>query len=252
LSNWRKNWLWSPLATLWAILTVPLTVLSILLAAPFLGPRRAFWTLGPLWAQTMFRVFGVEHRILGWEELPEEIRRERQSVVFMSNHESNLDPPVLIGSIPVPAVFLAKKEVKYMGPVGWAAMAAGVIFIDRSNGERAARSLRRAAQEIRDGKNVVIFPEGTRTRTGRMNSFKKGGFSLAQKAGVPIVPLATVGGFRMLPPGGCLVRPGSYTVVFGQPIDPKVFTSREALMDEVRARITELRQRALAGEAREA
>ena len=102
----------------------------------------------------------------------------------MSNHESNLDPPVLISGIPIPAVFLAKKEVKWMVPVGWAAMMAGTIFIDRSNRERAINSLHRAAPEIRGGKSVVIFPEGTRTRTGELLPFKKGGFVMAEEAGV--------------------------------------------------------------------
>ena len=176
----------------------------------------------------------------GWEALPEDIRAERRPVIFMSNHESNLDPPVLIAAIPIPAVYISKKELKWVPLVGWAAQLGGVIFIDRSNRERAIHSIQRAAQEIRDGKSVVIFPEGTRTRTGALGRFKKGGFPMALDAGVPIVPLATVGGFQTLPPGARGVRPGRYAVRFGVPVDPARFPERDALLQEVRTRIQDL------------
>jgi 1-acyl-sn-glycerol-3-phosphate acyltransferase len=235
--------------TLWGLISLPITAVAIILGAPILGPRRSFWTIAPLWMRTVFRLMAVRPAIIGWDDLPEAIRTERQSVIFMSNHESNLDPPVLISGIPIPAVFLAKKEVKWMAPVGWAAMMAGTIFIDRSNRERAIQSLHRAAAEIRGGKSVVIFPEGTRTRTGKLLPFKKGGFVMAAEAGVMIVPLATVGGRQMLPPGAVHIRPGRYAVAFGQPVDPKAFPNREALMAEVRNRIAALRDQVLQGEA---
>jgi 1-acyl-sn-glycerol-3-phosphate acyltransferase len=151
---------------------------------------------------------------------------------------------VLIGTLPIPAVFLAKKELLWMVPVGWAAKMAGTIFIDRSNRERAMAGLRQAALQIRGGKSVVIFPEGTRTRDGRLLPFKKGGFNLAIDAGVPIVPLAAVGGFDMLPPGAVLLRPGRFTIAFGAPVDPGQFESREALIREVRSRIAALHAQA--------
>lgn len=243
--GWRSRWYWTIPVTLAGLAWVPLIVAAILLAAPFLGPRRAFWRIAPFWARLVFALCGSDTLVLGWDELPEEIRSERQSVIFMSNHESNLDPPVLISAIPIPAVYLAKKEVKWMAPVGWAAMAAGTIFIDRSNRERAIQSLHRAAAEIRGGKSVVIFPEGTRSRTGDLGPFKKGGFVMAAEAEVPIVPLATVGGHRMLPPGKVHIRPGRYVVAFGQPVDPKAFPNRDALIAEVRARIIALREQAM-------
>jgi len=236
VSTWRSRWFWTIPVTVWGLISLPLTAVAILLAAPFMGGRRSFWSIAPLWARMIFQLCAVKPAILGWDDLPETIRDEREPVIFMSNHESNLDPPVLISAIPIPAVYLAKKEVKWMAPVGWAAMMAGTIFIDRSNRERAINSLHLAAAEIRGGKSVVIFPEGTRTRTGRLGPFKKGGFVMAAEAGVRIVPLATVGGHQMLPPGAVHIRPGRYIVAFGAPVDPKAFGNREALIVEVRAR----------------
>jgi len=242
--GWRTGKAWVVLVTAWGICSLPMTAFAIILGGPFLGAKRSFWTFGPLWARTIFRLLGVEFTLAGWDALPEDIRTQRQSVIFMSNHESNLDPPVLIGTLPIPAVFLAKKEVRWMVPVGWAAMMAGTIFIDRSNRERAVQSLHEAADQIRGGKSVVIFPEGTRTRDGALLPFKKGGFNLALDAGVPIVPLAAVGGHAMLPPGAVLLRPGRYTIAFGEPVHPGGFESRDAMMSEVRARIEALRDQA--------
>jgi 1-acyl-sn-glycerol-3-phosphate acyltransferase len=243
--GWKSRWFWTLPVTAWGLLSLPLTAVAILLAAPFMGGRRAFWTIAPLWARVIFRLCAEDPTIIGWDDLPEAIRAEREPVIFMSNHESNLDPPVLISAIPIPAVYLAKKEIKWMFPVGWAAAMAGTIFIDRSNRERAINSLHQAAAEIRGGKSVVIFPEGTRTRTGELLQFKKGGFVMAEEAGVQIVPLASVGGRFMLPPGAVHLQPGRYVVAFGAPVDPKGFPTRDALIAEVRGRITDLRDLAL-------
>jgi 1-acyl-sn-glycerol-3-phosphate acyltransferase len=224
----------------WALASVPLTVIGILLAVPILGRRRAFFAVGPMFARGMAWFCHIPFTLQGWERLPETIREGRQSVIFMSNHESQLDPPILVAALPVPAVYIAKKELKYVPFIGWASWAAGVIFIDRSNRDRAIRSIRDAAQQIRGGQNVVIFPEGTRSRNGRMLPFKKGGFALALEAGVPIVPMATVGGFHVLASGSLRLRPGHYSVVMGEPVQPSEYPDRDSLMKEVRVRIEAL------------
>jgi 1-acyl-sn-glycerol-3-phosphate acyltransferase len=240
VANWRNNALWGLFTLVWGGVSVALIVVGILLAAPFLGPRRAFFTVGPWWARQMFALCGISREVRGWEALPDEIRSGKQPVIFMSNHESQLDPPLLIWAIPVPAVYLAKKEVKYIPFVGWACLCAGVIWIDRANHDKAVASIKEAAHKIRGGRNVVIFPEGTRTRTGQLLPFKKGGFNLALDAGVPIVPLATVGGYQSLPPGGRGIKPGRIVVSFGEPADPAAFPDRDALMAEVRRRVETL------------
>lgn len=242
MSDWRKTRAGGILMLLWTLATVPLTVLGIMLAVPFLGRRKAFFRVGPLFAKGMAWFCDVPFSLHGWEQLPEAIRDGSQPAIFMSNHESQMDPPVLVAALPVPAVFIAKKELKYVPFIGAAAWAAGVIFIDRGNRERAIQSIRAAATEIRGGKNVVIFPEGTRNRTGRMLPFKKGGFALAIDAGVPIVPMATLGGHQVLPPGSARITPGPYSVRVGEPVLPSDYPSREELMAEVRQRIEALAQ----------
>ena len=240
MANWRDTGFGAVVIGAWALLTVPLTVIGILLAIPFLGRRRAFYAVGPWFARGMAWFCHIPFSLRGWEQLPEDIREGRQSVIFMSNHESQMDPPVLVAALPVPAVYIAKKELQYVPFIGWAGWAAGVIFIDRGDRDRAIRSIRDAAQQIRDGKNVVIFPEGTRSRTGEMLRFKKGGFALAQEAGVPIVPMATVGGFHVLPSGRLRIRPGKYTVAVGAPVHPADHPDRDALMQRVRQSIEAL------------
>ena len=240
MANWRDNAVWGFITLVWALVSVPILVFLVLITACVMGPHRAFWTLGPWWHRQFFALCGITRRITGWEHLPGEIRSGSQPVIFMSNHQSQLDPPYLVGAIPIPAVFIAKNELKWVPFLGWAALAAGAIFVDRSNRERAVASLHEAAMKVRGGRNVVIFPEGTRTPTGALLPFKKGGFNLAMDAGVPIIPIATVGGFHILPKGARRVRPGHYEVRFGAPVDPGAFPVREALMAEVRKRMEAL------------
>ena len=240
MANWRDTRIGGVVMVVWALTTVPLTVIGILLAVPFLGRRRAFFAIGPMFARGMAWFCQIPFTLRGWDQLPEEIREGRQSVIFMSNHESQMDPPILVAALPVPAVYIAKKELKYVPFIGWAGWAAGVIFIDRGDRDRAIRSIHDAAQQIRGGKNVVIFPEGTRSRAGQMLPFKKGGFALAQDAGVPIIPMATVGGFHVLSSGSLRIRPGRYTLLMGKPIHPSDHPDRDSLMKEVRQRIEAL------------
>jgi len=240
VNDWRGIWLWRALMMVWAALTVLFTGILCCLAAPIIGPRRAFFTIGRCWTHQQFALSGIQWHVRGWDQLPESIRTRKQPVVFMCNHESLLDPPFLAVAIPIPAVYIAKKEVRWIPGIGWAVWAAGMIFIDRKNREKAIRSLREAATKIRGGKSVVIFPEGTRTRTGALGAFKKGGFNLAMDAGVPIVPICLKGTFNALPPGSLMLRPGRVQAAFGTPVDPVDFPDREALMEQVRRQVAEL------------
>jgi 1-acyl-sn-glycerol-3-phosphate acyltransferase len=242
VSDWRSNRIWMVLMGAWGFLSAALICTLCCLAAPIIGPRRSFFGIGKLWTRQQFALCGVKWRVEGWPQIPEAIRTEKQPVVFMCNHESLLDSPFLVTAIPIPAVYIAKKEVRWMPGIGWAAWAAGMIFIDRKNRETAIAGLKRAAILIRGGKNVVIFPEGTRTRTGELGIFKKGGFNLALDAGVPIVPMAIEGAFGVLPPGKWVPRPGHFNAVFGEPVNPSEFPDMDTLIEEVRKRVARLIQ----------
>jgi len=136
--------------------------------------------------------------------------------------------------------FIAKKQLGQIPLFGWAMAAGRFIFIDRKNPIAARKSIDRAAARIRDGSSVAIFPEGTRSRDGLLGPFKKGGFHLAQQAGVPVVPIAIQGAGQVMPPGSVLVRPGPVTVTVGAPIETKDLkdtAARNALVERVRSEI---------------
>jgi 1-acyl-sn-glycerol-3-phosphate acyltransferase len=158
----------------------------------------------------------------------------------MANHQSLVDIWALIPVIPAPTMFAAKKSLFGVPGLGWSMAASGFALIDRSNRVSAIRSLSAAAGKVRGGRPLVLFPEGTRSRDGRLGSFKKGPFHLALEAGVAVVPVAISGSGKTLPPGRIRIRPGVVTVRFAPPIDPLPYRpdDLEGLMAEVRDAIT--------------
>ena len=233
----RRPWL-RPLVV-WT-LAVPYMVLAITLGfllAPFTGRRRAFWLLAPGWIRQAAASFGLRRHLVGWDLLPEALRTSRVPAIFVANHASSFDPPLLISTLPCRPVFIAKKELAYIPFLGWLIWLAGFIFVDRGRSARAVASLRQAARRIREGQSLAAFPEGTRTRTGAVLPFKRGVFALAKEAGVPVVPLAILGGFQVLPPGAWRVAPGDYTIRVGAPLDPRDFSHTQALMESAEAAV---------------
>ncbi len=139
-------------------------------------------------------------------------------VVLVANHQSLLDVPALITSIPYPLYFVAKKELQYMPFFGWALKAMGHVLIDRSNRQQATASINRAADRIRNGLSVMVFAEGTRSATGQVAPFKKGAFVLAIKAGVPVLPVSISGSLDILPVGALAANPGTIHLKIHPPI----------------------------------
>lgn len=239
-STWRRSWLWGPLSIAWGGFTVAIASISVPLVAIFAGRSRALMVVARAWSDQMMWLCGIHFQRIGWESLPEDIRTGKQPVVFMSNHESHFDPPVAIGWLDIPAVFIAKRELKWVPFLGQVIWFMRFIFINRQNRSRALESIAQAARDVGAGKSVVIFPEGTRTHDGKLGDFKKGGFALAQDAGVPIVPFVLKGGFEILPRGARRVTPGRYRMLIGSPVDTRSFQSRDELLAEVRKRIEAL------------
>jgi 1-acyl-sn-glycerol-3-phosphate acyltransferase len=157
-----------------------------------------------------------------------------------SNHQGNFDIHSLLLAIPRQFAWIAKEELFAIPVFGHSMRRGGYIPLDRSDGRRALRSIEAAAAKIKNGQCVVIFPEGTRTLDGSLLPFKKGGFLLAARAGVPIVPVSINGSARVNPRNRIELYPGTITIRFGDPIATaeEGGARREQLMDKVRAAIT--------------
>jgi 1-acyl-sn-glycerol-3-phosphate acyltransferase len=165
-----------------------------------------------------------------------------QPYVFMANHASSLDIWAAFVAIPRRLRMIAKKQLARIPLFGWVMWAGRFIFIDRQNKLAARRSIDAAGERIRKGDSVLIFPEGTRTRTGALGEFKKGGFHLASRAGVPIVPVAMCGTRALMPAGSLLLRSGSIKVIVGAPVPTQGLSDEEraSLHERVRGMVADM------------
>jgi len=137
---------------------------------------------------------------------------------FVANHQSWMDVPALFAALPLPVLFVAKQELSRVPFLGRYVAAMGMVFIDRSHRQESARSVGQATGRLRQGWSVVSFPEGTRSRDGRVQRFKTATFAAAIEAGAPVVPVALEGPGEVLPPDGFRPRPGPIRVLIGEPI----------------------------------
>ncbi len=169
-----------------------------------------------IWSGIVLFLSGIRIEVEGQENVPMDT-----PVIFACNHASQVDILVLYQALPVPFRFVVKEELFRIPVLGFSMRAAGYIPIDRSGGKKAVKSLQRAAKQIKEGASIVIFPEGTRTRNGRLQEFKAGAFMLAMKSGCPILPVAISGTFSILPKGSIWARPGRIKVRIGTPIQIK-------------------------------
>lgn len=198
-------------------------------------PRGAgFMVCARRWARGILRAAGVEVRVEGLRLLEPD-----RSYVFMSNHQSHFDVLALLHALPFDLRAVAKRELARIPLFGWALAAAGFIFVDRSNRERAIASLRRAGDILRAGRSILVFAEGTRSPDGSLLPFKKGGFMMALETGAPVVPVAVSGSREVLPKHSLALRRGTIRVR----VLPSIETAgrgaqgRDALMAEVRRAI---------------
>ncbi|NNG01814.1 MAG: 1-acyl-sn-glycerol-3-phosphate acyltransferase [Desulfobacteraceae bacterium] len=183
-----------------------------------------------IWGKSILWVSGVRVTVTGSENLD-----PGRSYIYMSNHQSNFDIPALLGHLPVQFRWLAKSELFKIPLFSRSMRGCGYISIDRSNRKAAFESLRLAAETIRNGTSVVIFPEGTRSPDGKIQRFKKGGFVMAVDAGVPIVPIVITGTFSIMPKNQLMIRPGPITIHLNAPIETKDYTrsTKDELMDRI-------------------
>jgi 1-acyl-sn-glycerol-3-phosphate acyltransferase len=163
-------------------------------------------------------------------------------LIFASNHESALDIWALVSRLPRSIRFVAKKELFEIPIFGWYMRLGGHVSVDRRRHGPAVQSLRRAAESVRAGTSLIVFPEGTRSLDGRVHPFKKGPFVVAMEAGVPMVPVAISGTGRITPKKIIAIWPGRIRIAVGEPVDPRGFADKTALLVEVRRRVIELHQ----------
>jgi 1-acyl-sn-glycerol-3-phosphate acyltransferase len=172
---------------------------------------------------------GVRIEVRGLEHL-----EPARTYIFMANHVSNLDPPVLIPAIPGRCSVLVKKELFRVPVLGTGMKLAELVPVDRSDREAAIESVQAAVRVLHKGLHMIIYPEGTRSSDGRLLTFKKGPFHLAMDSGVPVIPVTILGTYESWPKTRFSVRPGTATVLFHPPIEPSDFPDRDALMNAVR------------------
>lgn len=216
----------------WTICSTILFGLLAILCSFFSSTGNSVHFVARLWGRGILWVSGVRVAISGMEHI-----EPGRSYIYMSNHQSNFDIPVLLSKLTVQFRWLAKAELFKIPIFGRGMRGAGYISIDRSNRKSAFQSLDRAAQSIRRGTSVLVFPEGTRTKDGSLIPFKKGGFVLAVDAGVQVIPVIIKGTYSIMPKNSLLVRRRAVEVVVKAPIDASAYTRKTKidLMDAVRS-----------------
>ena len=217
---------------------------SLALVAAFVDRKGLiWWPVSRFWGGTCLAVVCNDIQVQGLEHIQAD-----RGAILMANHTSHLDPPLLIRISRIPIRFLTKKVLFYFPFFGWSLWMMGHIPINRSKRSSAFSSLDQAAELISSGRTVAIFPEGTRSDADELNPFKKGGFVIAVKGGIPIIPVGIVGTQQLMPKGWCWMTRGSVRVVLGEPIDTSGYSmeNKEELMAIVRERIIAHRQEARA------
>lgn len=162
-----------------------------------------------------------------------------QTFLFLANHQSYCDPPALFVSIPRNVRLILKKELRKLPLLGLIMEMGGFVFIDRSDRVQSIGGMKQAVRQLQQGHSFLIYPEGTRTRTGQLGPFKKGPFIIAIESGVPIVPISVKGSYEIMPPGQFRVKTGMVVLTFHPPIATHDLAAadREALTQRARERI---------------
>jgi 1-acyl-sn-glycerol-3-phosphate acyltransferase len=183
-------------------------------------------------AKTGVRLAGVRVQMMGIERL-----NPARTYIFMSNHASNIDPPLLIPRIPGRTSVMVKQELFKIPILGKAMRMGSLVPVDRGNRDAGIAAVRAAAEVVNSGIHMTIYVEGHRSYDGKLLPFKKGPFYLAEECRVPVVPLTISGTHFAMPKRRFAIKPGVVTITFHPPIEPGDFGTREELMDKVRSAI---------------
>ena len=216
----------APVMLVATILTALITIFGSLIG---LGRWFGYWP-AVIWSRVMCWIAWVRVSVTGRENID-----RRTSYVFVANHQSAYDIFTLFGYLGHNFRWMMKKELRKIPLVGFACEMAKQIFIDRSSPAAMRSSIRRAEGLLKGGMSVVVFPEGHRSNTGKVGSFKRGAFTLATDFNLPIVPLTIDGAFDVMPPSNKVPRPGRIKLTIHKPVLPE--GEMDELMEKCREEI---------------
>jgi 1-acyl-sn-glycerol-3-phosphate acyltransferase len=217
-----------------SVYTLVLGIPAIILSFLYPGGNLSY-LLGRLWAWLIIKTLGLKVEVKGLENL-----KNLKSFIIMANHQSHLDVASIMATFPHQLRFLAKKELVRIPVFGWAMFLQGHVVIEREKRESAFKTIDLAAEKVKRGKKLVVFPEGTRSAGNSLLPFKKGGFVLAIKSGAPIVPVSIYGTHKILPKKSLHLGEGKIVKILVQPpVDTSSFTmeNKESLIDLIKTRI---------------
>jgi 1-acyl-sn-glycerol-3-phosphate acyltransferase len=190
------------------VVYIPIVFLTVLIS------RKISRKFARIWSRHVLAMGGVGVKVVGADKL-----NDSERYVFMSNHQSALDIPIIYVGLSEQISFIAKKELFMIPFFGWGMWAVGHISIDRQNPRKAHASIARAVQRLnKENVSLILFPEGTRSKDGKVLDFKTASFTLALQAGVKLVPVAIKGAIDRLPPKSSRIVPGEVELVVGDPI----------------------------------
>jgi len=175
------------------------------------------------WAQSGLSMNGSSIQLIGVENVP-----ESGGVLFVANHQSNFDIPIMIAHVPRDKGFIAKLELLKVPSFSRWMKYIGCVFIDRKDPRQSLKDINDAAERLKAGHSLVIFPEGTRSADGTVAPFKAGGLKLALKAKVPVVPVTISGSKNIMPKGTSLIKSASVKVIISPPLVPDEFTKMDS------------------------
>jgi 1-acyl-sn-glycerol-3-phosphate acyltransferase len=213
---------------LWAM-AAPVAALIGFPAAFFMGNVRVLYRLFMWGARAGVWITGVRVETVGLDQFD-----HSRSYIFMTNHVSNLDPPIQVPLIPKQTSVMVKKELFKVPILGRSMRMGSMVPVDRGNRDAGIEAVRAAKSAVEKGLNMIIYVEGKRSFDGKLLPFKKGPFYLAMECGVPVIPMTIVGTHYTMPKARFAIKPGVVKVIFHPPIEPKDFGSRDCLMEKVR------------------
>ena len=212
----------------WLLLWTAVNFMGVVLVAPFSQRKASRW-FGGMWGRGLLRGVPATLQIMGLGELD-----QRGSYILVANHLSLIDIPILYGWIPLDLKWVMKKELRRVPFIGPACALMGHIFLDRSDHQDALHTLAEVKSRLLPGTSVLFFPEGTRSRDGQLQAFKKGAFVMARDLDLPILPVTINNADAILTPDGMDLHPGRAQMIIHRPIG--VEEVRASSADELRAR----------------